>query len=39
MVVDHPFFYAIQDGKTGDLLFIGVDESELTRGASGCSAS
>jgi len=24
MTMDHPFFYAIQDGKTGELLFIGV---------------
>jgi serpin B len=24
MVMDHPFFYAIQDEKTGELLFIGV---------------
>jgi serpin B len=24
MAMDHPFFYAIQDDKTGALLFIGV---------------
>jgi serine protease inhibitor len=24
MTMDHPFFYAIQDDKTGELLFIGV---------------
>jgi serpin B len=24
MIMDHPFVYAIQDDKTGDLLFIGV---------------
>ncbi len=24
VVMDHPFFYAIQDDKTGELLFIGV---------------
>jgi serine protease inhibitor len=24
ITVDHPFFYAIQDDKTGELLFIGV---------------
>jgi serine protease inhibitor len=24
MTMDHPFFYAIQDDKTGDLLFIGL---------------
>jgi serine protease inhibitor len=24
MVMDHPFFYAIQDGETGELLFLGV---------------
>ncbi|HEV2703231.1 MAG TPA: serpin family protein [Steroidobacteraceae bacterium] len=24
MTMDHPFFYAIEDGKTGALLFIGV---------------
>jgi serine protease inhibitor len=24
MTMNHPFFYAIQDGKTGELLFIGV---------------
>jgi serpin B len=24
MVMDHPFFYAIQDDKTGELLFAGV---------------
>jgi serpin B len=24
MIVDHPFLYAIQDDKTGDLLFIGL---------------
>jgi serine protease inhibitor len=24
MTMDHPFFYAIEDGKTGELLFIGV---------------
>jgi serine protease inhibitor len=24
ITMDHPFFYAIQDDKTGDLLFIGV---------------
>lgn len=24
MVMDHPFFYAIQDGLTGELLFVGV---------------
>jgi serine protease inhibitor len=23
MTMDHPFFYAIQDGKTGELLFVG----------------
>jgi serine protease inhibitor len=22
--MDHPFFYAVQDDKTGELLFIGV---------------
>lgn len=24
MTMDHPFFYAIRDDKTGELLFIGV---------------
>jgi serpin B len=24
MTMDHPFLYAIQDDKTGELLFIGV---------------
>jgi serpin B len=24
MTMDHPFFYAIEDDKTGELLFIGV---------------
>jgi serine protease inhibitor len=24
MTMNHPFFYAIQDGKTGELLFVGV---------------
>jgi serpin B len=24
MVMNHPFFYAIEDGKTGELLFVGV---------------
>jgi serine protease inhibitor len=24
MVLNHPFFYAIEDGKTGELLFVGV---------------
>ena len=24
MTMDHPFFYAIQDDETGELLFIGV---------------
>jgi serine protease inhibitor len=24
MVMDHPFFYAIQDDATGALLFVGV---------------
>jgi serpin B len=24
MTMDHPFFYAIEDSKTGELLFIGL---------------
>jgi serine protease inhibitor len=24
MTMDHPFFYAIQDGQTGELLFVGI---------------
>jgi serine protease inhibitor len=24
MIMDRPFFYAIQDDKTGELLFVGL---------------
>jgi serine protease inhibitor len=33
MSLNHPFWYAIQDGKTGELLFIGVMMNPLASGS------